>query len=82
MVLERVLGNLVLQALLDRALELGADEAVLDEGSNFSRAVRALTGKRGVDVCADSIGEAVHLACVKSLARGGTFVTCGRGERK
>ena len=65
------------QDKLDRALELGADEAVLDEGSNFSRQVRALTAKRGVDICADSIGEAVHLACVKSLARGGTFVTCG-----
>ena len=62
---------------LDRALELGADEGVLDEGHNFSREVRALTGKRGVDLCADSIGEAVHLSCIKSLARGGTFVTCG-----
>ena len=65
------------QEKLDRAVELGANEVVLDEGNNFSRQVRALTGKRGVDVCADSIGEAVHLACVKSLARGGTFVTCG-----
>ena len=62
---------------LDRALELGADETVLDGGEDFSREVRALTGKRGVDLCADSIGEAVHLSCIKSLARGGTFVTCG-----
>ena len=62
---------------LDRALELGADEAVLDEGADFSREVRALTAKRGVDVCADSVGEAIHLSCIKSLARGGTFVTCG-----
>lgn len=62
---------------LDRALELGADEAVLDEGEDWSRAVRKATGKRGVDVCVDSIGKAVHLSCVKSLRRGGTFVTCG-----
>ncbi|MCA9297291.1 MAG: zinc-binding dehydrogenase, partial [Phycisphaerales bacterium] len=34
-------------------------------------------GKRGVDVCADSIGRAIHLSCLKSLARGGTFVSCG-----
>ena len=62
---------------LDKAIELGADHAVLDLGEDFSREVRGLTGKRGVDVCADSIGKAVHLPCVKSLARGGTFVTCG-----
>ena len=62
---------------LDKAVELGADYAVLDRGEDFSREVRGLTGRRGVDVCADSIGKAVHLPCVKSLARGGTFVTCG-----
>ncbi len=62
---------------LDKAIDLGADHAVLDCGEDFSRAVRGMTGKRGVDVCADSVGKAIHLACVKSLARGGTFVTCG-----
>ena len=39
--------------------------------------MRSLTGKRGVDVVIDSIGKAVHLACIKSLARGGKFITCG-----
>jgi NADPH:quinone reductase-like Zn-dependent oxidoreductase len=62
---------------LDRALELAADHAVLDIGEDWSRAVRDLTGKRGVDVCADSIGKAAHLSGVKALARGGTYVTCG-----
>lgn len=62
---------------LDKAVELGADHAILDRGEDFSREVRDLTGKRGVDVCADSVGKAIHLPCVKSLARGGTFVTCG-----
>lgn len=62
---------------LDRALELGATDAVLDEGEDWSRAVRGLTGRRGVDICADSIGAAVHTACLKSLARGGRFVACG-----
>lgn len=65
------------QSKLDRALELGADEGVLDEGEDFSRAVRGLTARRGVDVCADSIGKAVHLSGLKSLARGGVYVTCG-----
>lgn len=62
---------------LDRALELGATEAVLDEGNDWSRAVRGLTGRRGVDICADSIGAAVHTSCIKSLARSGRFVACG-----
>ncbi|MHC4272867.1 MAG: zinc-binding dehydrogenase, partial [Planctomycetota bacterium] len=62
---------------LDRALELGADHGVLDTGEDWSRQVRGLTGKRGVDVCADSVGKALHLSCIKALARGGIFVTCG-----
>ncbi|MCI0363278.1 MAG: zinc-binding dehydrogenase [Phycisphaerales bacterium] len=65
------------QAKLDRAKQLGADHGVLDQGADWSKAVRAITGKRGVDVCIDSAGKAVHLACIKSLARGGIFVTCG-----
>jgi NADPH:quinone reductase-like Zn-dependent oxidoreductase len=62
---------------LDRAIELGAAHAVLDEGTDWSGAVRSATGRRGVDVCIDSIGGPVHLACIKSLARGGRLVLCG-----
>lgn len=65
---------------LDKAKALGATHGVLDAGApggDWSREVRALTGKRGVDICVDSIGKAVHLAGVKSLARGGVYVTCG-----
>ncbi len=62
---------------LDRALELGADHAVLDTGGDLSREVRGLTGRRGADICADSIGKAVHAWCLRSLARGGVLVTCG-----
>jgi NADPH:quinone reductase-like Zn-dependent oxidoreductase len=62
---------------LDKALELGASEAVLDVGEDWSRTVRGLTGKRGVDVCVDSVGGPLHLPCIKSLARGGKLVTCG-----
>ncbi len=65
------------QPKLDRARELGADETVLDKGEDWSRDVRNLTGKRGVDICADSVGRAIHLSCIKSLARRGVFVTCG-----
>ena len=65
------------EAKLEKAKSIGADYGVLDTGEDWSRQVRPITGKRGVDICADSIGKAVHLSCVKSLARGGTFVTCG-----
>jgi NADPH:quinone reductase-like Zn-dependent oxidoreductase len=65
------------QSKLDRALVLGADHGVLDDGSDWSKGVRAWTGRRGVDVVADSVGKAVHLHSIKSLARGGVFVTCG-----
>lgn len=62
---------------LDRAKELGAVHAVLDAGQDWSKDVRRLTARRGVDLCVDSIGKAVHGACIRSLARGGTFATCG-----
>jgi len=62
---------------LDKAVELGANETVLDTGEDWSREVRGLTGKRGVDVCVDSVGGPLHFPIIKSLARGGTLVTCG-----
>jgi NADPH:quinone reductase-like Zn-dependent oxidoreductase len=62
---------------LDRAAELGADLTILDDGSDFSRAVRSWTNKRGVDLALDSVGKATHLSCIKSLARGGAYVTPG-----
>lgn len=62
---------------LTSAQQLGANHCVLDDGADWSRQVRGLTGKRGVDLCIDSVGKAVHGACLKSLARGGSLVTCG-----
>lgn len=65
------------QEKLQRAADLGAGHGVHDTGDDWSKQVRALTGGRGVDVCVDSIGKAVHGSCLKSLARGGRFVSCG-----
>ena len=62
---------------LERALELGASEIILDEGNDWSRTVRGMTNKRGVNICVDSVGGPLHLPCIKSLARGGSLVTCG-----
>lgn len=62
---------------LDRAKALGAGLCVLDAGQDWSREVRAWTAKRGVDMAVDSSGKATHLNCIKSLARGGAYVTPG-----
>jgi NADPH:quinone reductase-like Zn-dependent oxidoreductase len=64
-------------AKLERARELGADHCVLDTGTDWSREVRKATGGRGVDLVAESVGKAVHLSCIKSMARGAALVTCG-----
>ncbi|MFN5945503.1 MAG: zinc-binding dehydrogenase [Phycisphaerae bacterium] len=62
---------------LDAAKKLGADLCVLDNGQDWSKEVRAWSEKRGVDVCYDSTGKATHLHCIKSLARGGAYVSPG-----
>ncbi|MBX3365334.1 MAG: zinc-binding dehydrogenase [Phycisphaeraceae bacterium] len=67
---------------LDKAAELGADCGILDRSTpdspdDWFRQVRAWTNKRGVDMAVDSTGKATHLNCIKSLARGGAYVTPG-----
>lgn len=62
---------------LDRAKSLGADHGVLDSGGDWSKDVRAFTKGRGVDLAVDSSGKATHIKCIKSLARGGAYVTPG-----
>ncbi len=62
---------------LEKAQQLGADHTILDKGEDWSRDSRRITNKRGFDVAVDSIGKATHLMCIKSLARGGCYVTCG-----
>lgn len=62
---------------LDKARTLGASLGVLDTGQDWSRDVRAWSNKRGVDMAVDSSGKATHLNCIKSLARGGAYVTPG-----
>jgi NADPH:quinone reductase-like Zn-dependent oxidoreductase len=63
---------------LDRAKQLGASLAILDQSQDWSKDVRAWSGPRGgVDLAVDSSGKATHMKCIKSLARGGTYVTPG-----
>ncbi len=60
-----------------RAEELGAHHAVDRHEEDFSEAVWRATGKRGVDVVLDSVGEAVWEGCVRALAKSGRLVTYG-----
>lgn len=62
---------------LERALKLGAHDAINSSTQDVAKAVMALTDGRGVDVVIENIGEAVWLSAMKSLVRGGRLVTCG-----
>lgn len=62
---------------LERAAQLGATRGILDTAQDWSRDVRTLTNKRGVDIAVDSVGKSAHLPCIKSLTRGGAYLTPG-----
>ncbi len=60
-----------------RAKELGADVAIEYRTTDFVAEVRALTGKRGVDVVFEHVGADTFERSLRTLARGGRLVTCG-----
>jgi len=62
---------------LRKAKELGADVLVNSTAMPWSQAVWELTGKRGVDVVLDHIGEATFKDSVRALRKGGRFVSPG-----
>lgn len=73
----RVLATASSGAKAAKALALGA-EAVLDYSKeDVAKRVRELTGKRGVDAVLDQVGADTYSSGVRSLRRGGTYVTCG-----
>lgn len=65
-------------AWLERVGDLGAD-AVHDRtgGGDYGKAIWNATGKRGVDVVFDSVGEATFTRNVRALAKGGRMVVYG-----
>lgn len=62
---------------LARAEALGADVCLDHAAGDVGRMVRERTGKRGVDVVVDSVGERTWAQSLGALARGGRLVTCG-----
>jgi len=65
------------EAKLARARALGADHALHYTGQDLSKEVRALTGRRGVEVVVDSVGTETWEQSLRCLARQGRLVTCG-----
>ncbi|WP_318568440.1 zinc-binding dehydrogenase [Salinigranum marinum] len=62
---------------LGYAEQCGADHVINYEDDDFAAEIREHTGKRGVDMVVDHIGEATYPDSLKSLAKGGRIVTCG-----
>jgi NADPH:quinone reductase-like Zn-dependent oxidoreductase len=73
----RVIATAGSAAKLERARALGAHEAINHTGGDFAAEVRALTGKKGVEVVFEHVGGPVFERAVGTLARGGRLVTCG-----
>jgi NADPH:quinone reductase-like Zn-dependent oxidoreductase len=62
---------------LERARALGADETINSRTTDVAREIRARTGKRGMDVVVDSVGEATWASSLGALGKLGRLVTCG-----
>jgi NADPH:quinone reductase-like Zn-dependent oxidoreductase len=60
-----------------RAIELGAEEACNYREKDFTAEVRRFTGKQGVDVAFDHVGQDTFDRTIRCLAKGGRYVTCG-----
>ncbi len=73
----RVIVTSSSEAKLAKARDLGADAGVNHDSGDVGKEVRSLTGRRGVDVVVDCVGEATWPTSLRLLARHGRLVTCG-----
>ena len=73
----RVIATSSSQAKLDYATAQGADLVLDHTTDDVVAAVRAFTGRRGVDVVVENVGEATWERSLKVMGRGGRLVTCG-----
>ncbi len=62
---------------LARARAMGADHTHNHRTEDVARAIRAATGKAGVDVVVDNVGAATWKQSLAALGRRGRLVTCG-----
>jgi NADPH:quinone reductase-like Zn-dependent oxidoreductase len=73
----RVIATTSDEAKAARAREGGAELVVDYRKEDVAQAVRRHTGKRGVDIVVDMVGEATWMTSLKAAAKGGRIVTCG-----
>ena len=73
----RVIATIGSREKIDKVKALGAEEAINYREADFLEEVRRLTGRRGVDIVFDSIGQETWDRSLKALARGGRLVNCG-----
>ncbi len=62
---------------LEKARALGADFGYNYTNTDVAAEVLRETGKRGVDLVVDSVGQETWAASLKAVRRGGRIVTCG-----
>ncbi len=73
----RVLATASRSEKLEKARQLGAEVAINYAEEDFTRVVRDVTSKRGVDVVVDHVGAENITKSLRCLAKGGRVVTCG-----
>lgn len=62
----------------ERMRALGADHVIdYKEDEDWSKSVYLATGKAGIDVAVDAVGQATWKHTLRTLAPGGRLVTCG-----
>jgi NADPH:quinone reductase-like Zn-dependent oxidoreductase len=73
----RVIATAGADAKLDLARQLGADDVLNHHTDDVVAEVRRLTGRKGVEVVLEHVGEATWERSILSLAHRGRLVTCG-----
>ncbi len=65
------------QTKVDQGLALGADHGINYRETDFLKATREITHRRGVDIVVDHVGAENIAKSIRCLAKGGRVVTCG-----
>ena len=73
----RVIATASTEEKLEKARALGADETVNYTREDWTKEVRRLTAKKGVEVVFEHTGAATWQGSIQSLAKNGRVVTCG-----
>ena len=64
----------------EMARDLGADETINRQETDWGKAVFKATNRRGVDVVVDNVGAATYRSSLRSLRRGGRLLTVGNSS--